>query len=149
MHKQANRRKRAPASESPAVTRYLGELYDFVRHELRYREAAGDLPPGELKPSDIVDAVTLRVYRERLDRMSEEQLRGRLRELAARQIDREAARLSSEGERSVHLEDDIPETPPEEEVQTLGEEVLYFYQPDEDLKMEDILPDLKIPTPEQ
>ena len=38
--------------------------------------------------------------------------------------------------------------PPSEWVTTLGEERLDFYEPDEDLKLEDVLPDLEIPTPE-
>jgi RNA polymerase sigma factor (sigma-70 family) len=31
----------------------------------------------------------------------------------------------------------------------LGDEILDFYQPDEDLKMEDIVLDIELPTPEQ
>jgi RNA polymerase sigma factor (sigma-70 family) len=34
-------------------------------------------------------------------------------------------------------------------VTTLGEEILYFYQPDEDLKLEDVVPDLDALTPEE
>jgi RNA polymerase sigma factor (sigma-70 family) len=50
---------------------------------------------------------------------------------------------------TVHIEEDIPETSPTEEVSTLGDEILDFYQPDEDLKVEDIVPDIEVPTPEQ
>jgi DNA-directed RNA polymerase specialized sigma24 family protein len=32
---------------------------------------------------------------------------------------------------------------------TLGDEILDFYQPDEDLKLEDIVSDIEVPTPEQ
>ena len=32
---------------------------------------------------------------------------------------------------------------------TLGEEILYFYQPDEDLKLEDVVPDLEAASPEE
>jgi hypothetical protein len=32
---------------------------------------------------------------------------------------------------------------------TLGYEILDFYQPDEDLKLEDLVPDAHVPTPEQ
>ncbi|HEX7962068.1 MAG TPA: sigma-70 family RNA polymerase sigma factor, partial [Terriglobales bacterium] len=31
----------------------------------------------------------------------------------------------------------------------LGEEIMYFYTPDEALKVEDIIPDLEFPTPEE
>jgi hypothetical protein len=50
---------------------------------------------------------------------------------------------------SVAIEEDMPETPPEEAVATLGDEILDFYQPDEDLKLEDLVPDAHVPTPEQ
>ena len=57
--------------------------------------------------------------------------------------------LRQDREEFVHLEEDIPETPPEEEVVTLGEETLDFYQPDEDLRMEDVVADPTAETPEQ
>jgi RNA polymerase sigma factor (sigma-70 family) len=34
-------------------------------------------------------------------------------------------------------------------VVTLGDEIFDFYQPDEDLKLEDLVPDANVPTPEQ
>jgi actin-like ATPase involved in cell morphogenesis len=57
--------------------------------------------------------------------------------------------LARDNELTVSIEEDIPETPPTQEVSTLGDEILDFYQPDEDLKVEDIVPDLEVPTPEQ
>lgn len=127
----------------------LDELYEIVKHDLHYREAVGDLIPGELEPSDIVDAVVLRAGRERHAQASPEKITERLRELATRQIESEAARVRRERDRAVHIEEDIPETAPEEEVKYLGEDTLYFYQPDEDLKMEDVLPGARIPSPER
>jgi RNA polymerase sigma factor (sigma-70 family) len=55
---------------------------------------------------------------------------------------------SFETSRKVYLEDDVPETPPAEAVSTLGAEVLDFKVADEDLKVEDVVPDLEVPTPE-
>ena len=65
--------------------------------------------------------------------------------LATKQLAAEIRRTKFDRERTVHIEDDIPETPPAEEVSTLGDEILDFYQPDEDLKMEDIVPDDRNP----
>jgi DNA-directed RNA polymerase specialized sigma24 family protein len=48
----------------------------------------------------------------------------------------------------VHTDEDVPETPPEELVSRLGEETLDFHEPDEDLKVEDLVPDLDLPSPE-
>lgn len=131
---------------------HLKKLYEHVRHQLGYFESVGDLAPGELKPEDVVDAALIRAYREFVRNPSpqdRQDMETRLIQLATRQLQSEVKRLRSETGRTVHIEEDVPETPPEEEVKTLGEEILYFYQPDEDLKMEDVLPDLSIPTPEQ
>jgi RNA polymerase sigma factor (sigma-70 family) len=69
--------------------------------------------------------------------------------LAREQIGDEVRRLTSWREHTpVHTEEDVPETPPTEWVQTLGDEILDYYEPDEDLKVEDVLPDLDVPTPE-
>jgi RNA polymerase sigma factor (sigma-70 family) len=138
---------------------HLKKLYDHVRHQLGYFESVGDLAPGELKPEDVVDATLIRAYREwtrgeaeRAKNSSPQDMQDmetRLIQLATRQLQSEVKRLRSERGSAVPIEEDVPETPPEEKVKTLGEEILYFYQPDEDLKMEDVLPDLSIPTPEQ
>jgi RNA polymerase sigma factor (sigma-70 family) len=49
----------------------------------------------------------------------------------------------------VAIEEYVPGTPPKEAVVTLGDEIFDFYQPDEDLKLEDLVPDANVPTPEQ
>jgi len=71
-----------------------------------------------------------------------------LKELATKHLHSEVTRSRTERSQNVHLQEDIPETPPAEAVSTLGEEVLDFCQPDEDLKLEDIFPDEDIATPE-
>jgi hypothetical protein len=45
------------------ISRQLPGLYEFVRHQLAYFEAIGDLVPGELTVEDAVDAVLLLAYR--------------------------------------------------------------------------------------
>ncbi|HKA33110.1 MAG TPA: hypothetical protein VKH64_07850, partial [Candidatus Binatia bacterium] len=71
-------------SETRIDKRLLHELYDFVKHELRYREASGDLIPREINPSDIVDAVIVQTGREHLEPSDPEKISGRLRERATR-----------------------------------------------------------------
>ncbi len=130
------------------LRRHLRALYRFVRHELNYRENAGDLVPGELTAEDVVDAVVLRAYGAYVGNPKRRRSPAWLIRLASDHIESEAARLQALREDMKHLEEDIPETPPEEEVTTLGEEILYFYQPDEDLKLEDVVPDLEAASPE-
>jgi RNA polymerase sigma factor (sigma-70 family) len=132
-------------------------LYSFVRDRLAYHETVGDLNPGDVAAEDIAGTVLLRAYRELANRSEDD--RGKeprertigpwLRELATKQIQWTIDRIKAVHSRSIALEEDIPETPPAEEVSTLGEEVLYFYQPDEDLRVEDIFPDMDMATPEE
>jgi RNA polymerase sigma factor (sigma-70 family) len=129
--------------------RHLASLYHVVRHQLAYLEAVGDLSPGELTPEEIVDVVVARAYHEFPSAPSGRALRRRLIQLAGEQLRVEVARIQSWRARTpVHTEDDVPETPPEEAVSRLGEEILDFYEPDEDLKVEDVIEDLDVDNPE-
>ena len=128
---------------------HLQRLYEFVRHRLAYFESLGDLVPGELAAEDVVDAVLLRASHEFVKEPAGREILSWLIELATEQLRSEVKRLKSERNRKVRIEEDIPETPPIEEVSTLGDEILDFYQPDEDLKLEDIFPDVEISTPEE
>jgi RNA polymerase sigma factor (sigma-70 family) len=131
------------------VGQHLDRLYRFVLHELGYLQAVGDVMPGELTPEDVVDATLLRAYRELVKVPPGREIGGRLIQLAIEQLEADVKRLKSERDRTVHIEQGVPETPPAEQVSTLGDEILDFYEPDEDLKLEDIIADLSIPTPEQ
>jgi RNA polymerase sigma factor (sigma-70 family) len=108
----------------------------------------GGLPPGEITAEDVVDATLLQAYREFVKAPPRREIRSWLIGLAVERVDAEVMRSKSE-RAGVHIEEDIPETPPAEEVSTLGDEIMDFYQPDEDQKLEDIIPDMTAPTPEQ
>ena len=128
--------------------RNLRALYRFVRHELAYRRNAGEILGDEVTVEDVVDAVMLRAWGELAADPERRRSTGWWVRLATEWLDAETARLGAERETTRHFEEDVPETPPAEEVTTLGEEILYFYQPDEDLKLEDLVPDLEIDDPE-
>jgi RNA polymerase sigma factor (sigma-70 family) len=130
------------------ISRELKGLYRFVRHQLAYSESTGDLVPGEVTAEDVVDEVLLRAYREFVKEPGERKIGAWLIELAKKRIQADVKRSRTERNLTVHIEEDIPETPPVEEVSTLGDEILDFYQPDEDLKLEDVFPDVDISTPE-
>jgi RNA polymerase sigma factor (sigma-70 family) len=131
------------------ASQHLGRLYEFVRRQLAYAESVGDLVPRELTAEDVVDAVMLRAYREFVKQPAGREIENWLIQLAREQIQTEIRRRQSERETTVHIEEDIPETPPTEEVSTLGEEIFEFYQPDEDLRLEDIFPEVDVSTPEE
>jgi RNA polymerase sigma factor (sigma-70 family) len=132
------------------IGRYLGRLHHYVRHLLAYLESTGAIVSGELTAEEVVDAVLLRAQEEFAKSPPTGRLRSWLIKLAQEELGTEVARLNAWRETTpVRTQQDVPETPPTERVSTLGEEILYFHEPDEDLKIEDVLPDLHVPTPEQ
>jgi DNA-directed RNA polymerase specialized sigma24 family protein len=129
------------------VSPHLDAVGDFVRHEIAYAEATGDLIRGEVTAEDITDAALLRAYREFIKDPARGDVRSWLINLAIEQIETEIKRSRLERARTVRIEEDIPETQPT--ISSLGDEILDFYRPDEDLKLEDVIPDIQVPTPEQ
>lgn len=117
-----------------SIARHLPRLYHFVRHQLAYEEAVGNLLPGELEADDVVDAVVERAHRELVkESLSARKLARRLVGIAREQIRSDVKRSQKWRARTpIRTEDDVPETPPAEAVSTLGDEILDFYEPDED-----------------
>lgn len=159
-HDPMNTKPSEQREREPFFTQVKGEiegLYSFVRDRVAYLESTGDLRPGDVTPEDLADSVLLRAYSEFAGRSAsrgaqdqrERPMGASLKQLATKELESVVQRLRAARGRAIHLQEDIPETPPAEEVSTLGEEVLDFYQPDEDLKVEDIFPDLDMATPEE
>ena len=130
------------------VNPHLERLREFVRHQLAYFESVGDLAPGALSADEIVDAVVLRAGQQFLNGTADPEIRSWLIQLAVERIHAEIRRLSSNRNTEVPLEKNVPLTPPARVVSTLGEEIFEFYQPDENLKLEDIFADFDVSTPE-
>jgi DNA-directed RNA polymerase specialized sigma24 family protein/ribosome-associated translation inhibitor RaiA len=146
----------APPSEADARASFFSlvdphryKLKDFVGHLLRWAEATGDLTPGELAMEDVVDAALLRAYTEFVEQPFRGELESWLMQLAVRQLEAEIKRSLSERGRMVHIVDDIPETDPAKAVSTLDDRILDLWPSDEDLKLEDVVPDLEVPAPEE
>lgn len=131
------------------INPHLNELEEFARHMVAYAEARGDLARDELTPEELVDETLVRAYREFAKDPARGEIRRWLTQLAAEQLEAEIKKSRFERNHVVYTEETVPETPPTEEVSTIGEETLYFYQPDQVLKLEDAIPDLKVPTPEE
>jgi RNA polymerase sigma factor (sigma-70 family) len=121
------------------VSPHLDKLTHPVRHVIRYSESTGEIVRGELGPEDVVDATLVRAYREFLKGYRQRDVKSWLIRVAMDVLDAEVAYHKWDHERTRHIE----------EVSTLGDEILDFYQPDEDLKLEDIVSDIEVPTPEQ
>jgi hypothetical protein len=63
-----------------------------------------------------LDTTLLRAYREFVKDPADREIRDWLKQLATEQLEAEVKRLKSKRERTVHIEEDIRETPPTEEV---------------------------------
>jgi RNA polymerase sigma factor (sigma-70 family) len=131
------------------LSRHLSGLYRYAQHLLRYHEALGDLPPGQITVEDVVDTAVLGAYRRLGNAAADDDLRNCLVSISRGYVQTEVARSAARRDLTVSKEDDLPETAPEEEVSRLGEEIFDFFEPDEDLKVEDVVPDLDVPDPEQ
>ncbi|HEV2665269.1 MAG TPA: HPF/RaiA family ribosome-associated protein [Blastocatellia bacterium] len=116
---------------STLAERHLKNLYNLVRREIAYYLATGDLLPGEVTAEDLVDSTLLLAYREFVQDPARREIRNWLIGLAIENVEAEVNRSKAERAGRVHIEEDIPETPPTEEVSTLGDEIMDFYQPDD------------------
>jgi RNA polymerase sigma factor (sigma-70 family) len=134
---------------STLAERHLKNLYNFVRREIAYYLATGDHLPGEITTENVVDATLLQAYREFVKDPARREIKSWLIGLAVEKVEAEVKRSKVERAGGVHIEEDIPEPPPSEEVSTPVDEIMDFYQPDEDQELEDIITDITAPTPEQ
>jgi RNA polymerase sigma factor (sigma-70 family) len=133
-----------------AVDPHVSTLTHFARHLVRYAESQGDLPLDELDPEDLVSDVLLRAFQEWNNKERPKgSVRHWLMQLAMRQLRDAIEQARRQGRGALPVEKSAPKTPPSEWVTRLGEEILDFYQPDEALKIEDLLPDLQTPSPEE
>ncbi len=126
---------------------HLKKLYNFVRREIAYFQATGDLLPGDVTARDVVDAVVLQGYREWRRRPADLPLDRWLIMLAMASLGSEILRRKAERDNAVTIEAPAPPDAAREVV-TLGDEIYEFYQPDERLRLEDLVPDPYVPSPE-
>jgi RNA polymerase sigma factor (sigma-70 family) len=130
------------------VDPYLKDLTDFVGHELACAEAIGDLARGAIATADLVDSVLLEASEQFAKDPSRKSVRAWLTKLALQRLESEIKRSRDE-QAALHVEDHVPATSAAEKATNLGDEILDYYQPDEDLKLEDLIPNLEGPTPEE
>jgi RNA polymerase sigma factor (sigma-70 family) len=131
------------------LSRHMSGLYRYAQHLLRYYQELGDLPPGQLEVDDIVDTAVLGAYRELGKAGADRDLREQLMKIARCYVQNEVGRLIARQELTISKEESVPQTPPEEEVSQQGEEIFDFFEPDEELKVEDVVADLDVPSPEE
>lgn len=124
----------------------LQELHGHVIRLIRLSQLAGDLPPNYLKPGEVVDDVIVRAY-ERVRTRQGEEITPAILYRIAEDILSDEIRNSQESSGNVSMEEKVPPRSPHWEVNDLNDDMLDFYQPEEMLLYEDIMPDVHVPDP--
>ena len=126
---------------------HLPELFHFIRRELAYHQALGDLSPSDVRPEEVLDAAVVRGYGRFAERPEHLEvlpwLTGIALEVIGEEIEAHRVR-----ERRVATEAPAP-SDPMDVTDDEDTEIYEFYQPDEQIRMEDILPDPESPIPEE
>ena len=126
----------AAATETPAqwfdqISPWLDDLYDFARREITYLQAVDDLRPNDILPDELVDAVLVTSWDRRNEKPDDLDLRAWLHQLAIDLLDEEV-----EKSRQRRLAISTEEVIEDEDIDT---DLYEFYQPDEVLKVEDLI----------
>lgn len=149
--KESNRNASSPESKQEAartIDRRLNDLYNFVRREIAARQALGDLKYGELTPEEIVNEAAATAI-ERFDaRPVDLKFEDWLWQLALDVINRRAAEIEIERKSLMRLEDD-GWVATSAAARASEDEIYEYYQPDERLRLEDLISDERVPTPEE
>jgi len=125
------------------IRSHLDGLYNFARREIAYLTATGDLLPGQISPDDVVDSVMVRAYEQQAERPSHLEIDPWLRKLALDVLNEQVAKqLPSNDLTSL-------ENPVGSEVDEDEQQLYEFYQPDEVLKLEDLVATPEASSPEQ
>jgi len=140
----------AAAEEQPQwffslVEPHLPKLRDVAGHVIRFLEARGDLPKGDLEVDDVVDAALARAYDELAKDRAREDVRSLLVRFAFDIIKAEVKRLQKEQASGSLLEEDFAGT----KAYRFDEELLDYFEPDEYLEAMDVLPDIDATPPDQ
>lgn len=160
--KRPARRARAEAMELPSaetleeerralyfdlIEDHLDDVYNQVRRELTYMEANGDVPDRYFSVGTLVDATILKGLERFEERPDEFSVGDWLARIAYETIDEEARKAR----RAIPWDAASLERPPEkpaEDPTVSDQEMFEFYQPDEVLHLEDLVPQEGIEDPE-
>ncbi len=137
------------ASHEVMLARLLPRLESYIRHELTYLRANGDLLDDYPTVNDIRDEAFLHLKNEADTHGADEDKLYRMLLKHAVQVLHEEVEKTREHANTVSLESRAAETPTEQAEEMVEEEINEFYQPDEVLHIEDLIPDTHVVTPEQ
>jgi RNA polymerase sigma factor (sigma-70 family) len=148
------KRSTTPSSELPEtfyaiVQPYLRRLRRFVTDAIGFLTAKGDLPAGEVTSEDIVDAVIVEAYEQYTLDPTPGNIQAWLIRLATKQLARHVARFKKELPGAIESEEGSPELRSEPDESVLSDALLDIYHPDEDINLQDLLPNVVVASPEK
>jgi ribosomal subunit interface protein len=125
------------------INENLDKISNYVRRELFHRTVAENLPSGIIQPEALVDEVFLLMTSQEKTKPAAVSYEQWMYRVARQRIEERLAELDRE---SPHVEDAAGES---REMEVAWEdEALSFFQPDESLRLEDVLKDPGTPNPE-
>jgi len=127
----------------------LPKLDRYIKHELTYLQANGDLPSNYPTVEDIRDEAMLKVQFkwDELEKENEKLYQELIK--AINKVLTEEVIQSQLDADNISLDSDVPKDAMQQAEEMVGEEVGEFYQPFERLHIEDIIPDQASDIPEE
>jgi DNA-directed RNA polymerase specialized sigma24 family protein/ribosome-associated translation inhibitor RaiA len=125
------------------VNANLGRLERFVEREIYFRETSDSIPADLISKEEVIDEAIARAMGDGLEKPERLALEPWLYRLAMRALDDLAAATREDGD-SIHLE----ESARNPNVRGSDEPHLQYHQPDESFTEESVIPDRRVPTPE-
>jgi len=128
-------------------------LTNYVRREIAYFVATGDVRPDELRVEEVVDDAIMRALANDEARPSnlsfDRWLISLANEVLSEQVSQTQAWHEEAGRQQESVERKVPHIPPEQQGSAVEDEMYDWYQPDEDLRVEDIVADPHTLSPEE
>jgi len=115
-----------------SIRDYLDDLYDFSVREITYLQAIDDLTPADILPDELVDETIVTAFEKQDDKPQDFDTKSWLFKLALDILD-QAVQESQQNRQAISLETTVPE----DDIDT---QIYEFYQPEEVLKLEDLIP---------
>lgn len=149
---EAVARPAEPVEAKGIIDQHVPRVSQYVQREIDYYLTTGELMPDLIRVDDVVDEVVMRALTE-----------GRMRptilpfhrwlitlagEVLQRQVQQLQARRETSGDSEERVEQKLSRVSPEQAGSAVEDEMYDWYQPDEKLRVEDVLPDPHTQSPE-
>ncbi|MGB9772558.1 MAG: HPF/RaiA family ribosome-associated protein [Bacteroidota bacterium] len=137
---------------SDAVRNRLASLYNFARREVLHHQLSGDLEPGDISPIELVNEAIVNVFEKSRSTFSEKEIEHLLYKEVWDILQREIDEVKASRAQSTSVEKIVENMPVEEEPAAggfSGDELFEYWEPEEVLHLEDVLPESTFPTQEQ